>query len=49
MGFRKVSDEWIRRDDKKKASEEGEPSRIIPEAAPPSPTRPISPALKATT
>ena len=49
MRFHKVSGKWIRRDDKKKASEEGEPSRIVPEAASASPTRSISLAPEQTT
>ena len=49
MGFHKVSDEWIRRDNKKKASEKDELSRTVPEATPTSPTRSISPAPEVTT
>ena len=49
MGFYKIRSEWIRRDDEQKGPEEGEPSRTISEDTPPSPTRPLSPTLEAST
>ena len=42
MGFHKVSDEWKKKESKKKVTEEGETSRPILEASPEPPTRSTS-------